>query len=150
MSEYTTTKEGFQNAMKISLTGPPEDSRSYYDATATSSFYHMFNGTRLEGKAYIDSIAEWRGKISDYDPVVFVSKWLHREGILLIYQSHEFLRDGDKLAARMTGTIKVDGTDTFFESFMFAEVEEKSGKMEWLIERSVWGAVGQEPGHGVH
>jgi hypothetical protein len=68
----------------------------------------------------------------------------------LIFGSHEFLRDGDQLAARMTGTIKVDGTDTFFESFMFAKVEEKSGKMEWLIERSVWGAVGQEPEHGVH
>jgi len=64
--------------------------------------------------------------------------------------SHEFLRDGDQLAARMTGTIKVENVDTTFESFMFAKIEERSGKMEWLIERSVWGATGQQPEHGVN
>jgi hypothetical protein len=68
----------------------------------------------------------------------------------MIVFSHEFLRDGDQLAARMTGTIKVDGVDTTFESFMFAKIEKQSGKMEWLIERSVWGATGQEPEHGVN
>lgn len=50
----------------------------------------------------------------------------------------------------MTGTIKVDGVDTFFESFMFAKIEKTSGKMEYLIERSVWGPVGKEPEHGVN
>ena len=50
----------------------------------------------------------------------------------------------------MTGTIKVDGADTFFESFLFAKVDKESGKMEWLIERSVWGPVGKEPEHGVN
>ena len=50
----------------------------------------------------------------------------------------------------MTGTIKVDGADTAFESFMFGKVEKESGKLEWLIERSVWGPVGAEPEHGVH
>ncbi len=50
----------------------------------------------------------------------------------------------------MTGTIKVDGVDTYFESFMFAKVEKESGKMEWLIERSVWGPPGGEPEHGVN
>ena len=49
----------------------------------------------------------------------------------------------------MTGTIKVDSNDTFFESFMFAKVEQESGKLEWLIERSVWGPAGGKPGHGV-
>lgn len=64
--------------------------------------------------------------------------------------SEEFLRDGDQLAARMTGTIKVDGADTKFESFMFGKVDEASGRIEWLIERSVWGPVGGEPEHGVN
>lgn len=64
--------------------------------------------------------------------------------------SHEFLRDGDQLAARMTGTIKVDGADAQFESFMFAKLDKESGKMEWLIERSVHGPVGGEPEHGVN
>lgn len=50
----------------------------------------------------------------------------------------------------MKGTIKVDGADTAFESFMFAKVEKETGKMEWLIERSVWGPVDAEPEHGVH
>jgi hypothetical protein len=64
--------------------------------------------------------------------------------------SEEFLRDGDQLAARMTGTIKVEGTDTFFENFMFAKVDKESGKLVHLTERSVWGAVGKEPEHGVN
>lgn len=63
--------------------------------------------------------------------------------------SEKFLRDGDQLAARKTGTIKVDGTDTSFESFMFAKVDKESGRMEWLIERSVWGPMGAAPEHGV-
>lgn len=59
-----------------------------------------------------------------------------------------FLRDGDRLAAHMTGTIKVDGADTAFESFIFAQVEKESGRLEWMIERSVWGPVGGAPEHG--
>lgn len=50
----------------------------------------------------------------------------------------------------MTGTIKVEGADTKFESFLFAKIEKESGKMEWLIERSVWGPVGEEPEHGLN
>lgn len=45
------------------------------------------------------------------------------------------------LAARMTGTIKVDGTETEFESSMFAKLD-GAGKMEWLKTRSVWGPPG--------
>lgn len=47
----------------------------------------------------------------------------------------------------MTGTIKVDGADTTFESFIFAQVEKESGRLEWIIERSVWGALGGAPEH---
>jgi len=50
----------------------------------------------------------------------------------------------------MTGTIKVDGVDTEFESFMFARIEKESSKIEWLIERSVWGPVGGASEHGVN
>jgi hypothetical protein len=64
--------------------------------------------------------------------------------------STEFLRDGDQIAARMTGTIKVEGVDNFYESFMFGKVDKASGKLEYLIERSVWGQVGKEPEHGVN
>jgi hypothetical protein len=50
----------------------------------------------------------------------------------------------------MTGTIKVDGVENFFESFMFGKVDKASGKLEYLIERSVWGQVGKDPEHGVN
>lgn len=50
----------------------------------------------------------------------------------------------------MTGTIKVDGTATEFESFMFAKVDKETGKMQSLVERSVWGPAGEAPEHGVN
>ncbi|VUC30546.1 unnamed protein product [Clonostachys rosea] len=132
MSEYTSTQEGFQRAMEWSLSGDPNDAKAYAEALSTPNFYQIMNGKRLEYDTYVKGIAEWRGKVSEYNPVV-----------------HEFLRDGDLLSAHMTGTIKVDGAPIFFESFMFAKVHKESGKMEHLIERSVWGPVGQDPTHGV-
>ncbi|KAJ4364054.1 hypothetical protein N0V83_009509 [Neocucurbitaria cava] len=131
MSEYTSTREGFQRAMKMSLIGPPEEARQYAEATATPNFYHIFNGERSEYDAWLQGIVEWRGKITDYDPVV-----------------HEFLRDGDQLAARMTGVAKVDGAETSYECFFFAKIEMESGKIESLTERAVWGPVGKAPEHG--
>lgn len=62
--------------------------------------------------------------------------------------STEFLRDGDMLAARMTGTIKVDGTETEFESSLFAKLD-SAGRMEWLKERSVWGPAGGAADKGI-
>ncbi|KAK8016719.1 hypothetical protein PG993_014908 [Apiospora rasikravindrae] len=131
MSEYTSTREGFQRAMEWSLTGRPEDTAQYVEDTTVPTFYQVMNGQRIAYDDYVKGIAEWRGKISDYKPVV-----------------HEFLRDGDQLAARMTGTIKVEGAATDFESFMFAKVDKESGKLEWLVERSVWGPAGEAPEHG--
>ncbi|KAM7214908.1 hypothetical protein V8F06_009734 [Rhypophila decipiens] len=64
--------------------------------------------------------------------------------------NHEFLRDGDKLASRMTGTITIEGSAAFFESFMFGKVNSETGKLEWLVERSVWGPVGGQAEHGVN
>lgn len=51
----------------------------------------------------------------------------------------------------MTGKIKVDGADVEFESSLFAKLD-STGRMEWLRERSVWGAAGAEPdkGTGLH
>ncbi|XXG96729.1 hypothetical protein Hte_003020 [Hypoxylon texense] len=132
MAEYTSSREGFQRAMEWSLVGSPDDAKSYATSTSLPTFYHVMNGQRLSYDDYVKGIVEWRGKVSEYKPVV-----------------HEFLRDGDQLAARMTGTIKVNGADTFFESFMFGKVDKGTGKMEWLIERSVWGPKGGAPEHGV-
>jgi hypothetical protein len=50
----------------------------------------------------------------------------------------------------MTGSIKVGGADMVFESFMFAKVDKESGKIEWLIERSVWGPPGEKPTQGIN
>ncbi|KAH3911493.1 hypothetical protein HBH56_135580 [Parastagonospora nodorum] len=133
MSEYTSTKSGFQKAMEWSLTGPPSQTKAYAEATVVPTFYHVMNGERLEYDAYVKGIEEWRGKISEYKPVV-----------------EEFLRDGQQIAARMTGTIKIEGVESFFESFMFGVVDGETGKLVSLVERSVWGRVGKEPEHGVH
>ncbi|KAI0966503.1 hypothetical protein F4678DRAFT_466334 [Xylaria arbuscula] len=133
MSEYTSTIEGFQRAMEWSLTGPPEKAIEYAEATATPTFHQVINGKHLDFNTYVKGIAEWRGKVSEYKPVV-----------------DEFLRDGDRLAAHMTGTIKVNDEATAFETFIFAQVEKETGKLEWINERSVWGPVGSEPEHGVN
>jgi hypothetical protein len=50
----------------------------------------------------------------------------------------------------MTGSIKIEGAEMVFETFTIAKVDEKSGKLEWMMERSVWGAPGQEPEHGAN
>lgn len=70
MSEYTSTHEGFQRAMEWSLTGPPGDARLYAEGTVTPTFYHIMNGARLEYDTYVQGIAEWRSKVSDYKPTV--------------------------------------------------------------------------------
>ncbi|KAF2878552.1 hypothetical protein BDV95DRAFT_624960 [Massariosphaeria phaeospora] len=131
MAEYTSTFAGFQRAMEWSLTGPPAESKHMVDTVCTPGFYQVMNGARVGYDEYLKGIEMWRGKVSEYKPVV-----------------EQFLRDGDQLAARMTGTIKVDGTETAFESFLFAKIDKESGKMEHLIERSVWGPVGGESEHG--
>lgn len=73
MSEYTSTIEGFQRAMKWSLTGPPQEAKAYVEALSTPTFYHIMNGQRLSYDVYLKGIEEWRGKISDYVPVVYVT-----------------------------------------------------------------------------
>jgi hypothetical protein len=70
MSEYTSTREGFERAMKWALTGPPEDSKLYAEATTTPNFYQVMNGQHLAYDVYIKGIVEWRAKISDYEPKV--------------------------------------------------------------------------------
>jgi hypothetical protein len=46
--------------------------------------------------------------------------------------------------------MKIDGTESKFESFMFAKLENGTGKMVSLTERSVWGPVDAEYEHGVN
>ncbi|KAF5876740.1 putative mitochondrial substrate carrier protein [Botrytis fragariae] len=133
MAEYTSTIQGFQRAMEESLIGPPAEAKTYAEATALPTFYHVMNGQKSNAENWIKGIEMWRGKISAYQPVV-----------------DQFLRDGDSLAAHMTGTIKVDGEDTEFESFMFGKVDKQSGKLEWLQERSIWGPQGGAPEHGAN
>lgn len=70
MSEYTSTREGFQRAMEWSLIGPPEEAKLYVEGTTLPTFHHIFNGQRLGYDAYVESLVEWRAKISDYKPVV--------------------------------------------------------------------------------
>lgn len=70
MSEYTSTIEGFQRAMKWSLTGPPHEAKDYVECLSAPTFYQIMNGQRLEYDAHVNGIEEWRAKISHYEPVV--------------------------------------------------------------------------------
>jgi hypothetical protein len=71
MADYTSTREGYQRAMQWSLTaGSQEDAKAYVEATTTPSFYHIFNGQRIEGEAYLNGIVEWREKSTEYKPLV--------------------------------------------------------------------------------
>jgi hypothetical protein len=72
MSEYTSTRDGFQRAMQWSLTGPPEETKAYTEATTLPTFYHIMNGHKLDYDAYVKGIQEWRAKISEYKPNVSV------------------------------------------------------------------------------
>jgi hypothetical protein len=70
MSEYTSTREGFQRAMQWSLTGPPEETIAYAEATALPTFYQIMNGQKLDYDTWIKGIQDWRTKISEYKPNV--------------------------------------------------------------------------------
>jgi hypothetical protein len=149
MSDYTSTQAGFQRAMEWALTGPPDETKQYVEATVLPTFYHIMNGAKLEYDAYVKGIEEWRAKISDYKPKVLVKVFLFLTRALSAVEadttsSTEFLRDGDQLAAHMSGTIKIEGADFVFESFMFATVDTKTGKLAVLTERAIWEPAGNE------
>ena len=72
MSQYTSTREGFERAMEWSLTGPPEEAKLYAEGTAMPTFYHVMNGQHTAYDAYVEGVATWRAKISDYKPSVYV------------------------------------------------------------------------------
>lgn len=72
MSEYTSTRHGFERAMKWSLTGSPKDAKLYVESTAVPTFYHVMNGQRIDYNAYVENIATRRAKISDYKPSIYV------------------------------------------------------------------------------
>lgn len=67
MAEYTSTRDGFERAMKWALTGPPEETTLYAEGTATSNFYHVMNGQHSSYDAWVKGIVEWRAKVSDYE-----------------------------------------------------------------------------------
>lgn len=149
MSEYTSSLEGFQRAMKWSLTGPPHEARDYAEALTIPTFHHIMDGQRLSYDENIKRIEEWRGKSSHYEPVVYVKYCLILISIsvgsantFINTGSRDFLRDGDMLAARMTGTLRIEGTDSEFETFFVAKLD-SAGKMVWLKDRSVYGPVGE-------
>jgi hypothetical protein len=53
--------------MLWSLTGPPEETKAYVEATVLPTFHHTMNGHKLEYDAYVKGIEDWRGKTSDYE-----------------------------------------------------------------------------------
>ena len=68
--------------------------------------------------------------------------------LLILLCRHEFLRDGDQLAARMTGVLLLDGKKTSYECFFFAQVDNETGRLLSLTEQAVWGEVEEQDIHG--
>lgn len=56
--------------MNWSLTGPPEEAKSYAEATSTADFYHILNGNRLSYAHFVAAIEQYRGKVSNHEIVV--------------------------------------------------------------------------------
>jgi hypothetical protein len=56
--------------MQWSLTGPPEETIAYAEATAVPTFYQIMNGHKLDYDTWIKGIQDWRAKISEYKPNV--------------------------------------------------------------------------------
>jgi hypothetical protein len=70
MTEYTSTRDGFQQAMTWALTGPPGEANLYAESTSLPTFYHILNGERLDYNDYVKVIAEYRAKASDFNTTV--------------------------------------------------------------------------------
>ena len=70
MAEYTSTRNGFQQAMKLSLTGPSADAEAYAAATVMPNFYHLVNNERRDYDEWVQGISEQRQKVSEYEPKV--------------------------------------------------------------------------------
>jgi hypothetical protein len=48
----------------------------------------------------------------------------------------------------MSGALNLEGTDLFFEGFLFAKSEEKAAKVENLVEHAVFGPLSAKGGMG--
>lgn len=70
MSEYTSTREGLQRSIELSLTGSPADTKSYAEATVAPGFYQIANGEKRDYAAYIKHIEQQRAVTTEWKPVV--------------------------------------------------------------------------------
>lgn len=70
MSEYTSTRDGFQRAIEWSLTGPPDEAKAFAEAVSTPDFYQVLNGHRLPYDEYVKHIEEMRAKVVEWKPIV--------------------------------------------------------------------------------
>ena len=57
MSQYTSTRQGFERAMRWSLTGPPEDAKLYAEGTVMPTFYQIMNGQHIAYDTFVEGIA---------------------------------------------------------------------------------------------
>ncbi len=70
MTQYTSTKAGFQRLMELVLAGKPEDAKVFADEIATPSFYQILNGARIERQAWVDKLVDMRVRIQEWEPVM--------------------------------------------------------------------------------
>ena len=70
MSDHTSSKLGFQNAIKGTMTGDAADTKSYIDTLVTPTFYCIQNGKRLSYDDWLKNISDLRPLVTEYEPKV--------------------------------------------------------------------------------
>ena len=58
--------------MKSSLTDSPEDAPAYAEAIQMPTYWHIINGKYLNYDDFVKKIADWYGKVRQFNPVVSV------------------------------------------------------------------------------
>jgi hypothetical protein len=70
MTEYTSTRAGFERAMKWSLTGPADETIKYMEALCEPDYTHTFNGKVMTYAEALKMIEDMRPKAARYEPKV--------------------------------------------------------------------------------
>jgi hypothetical protein len=122
LTSPTSSKSAFQAAMLGSVVGDPAQAETWVRSVATPSYQHIINGTVRDFAGFVEHIRQMRENVVEFE-----------------FKVHEFLRDGDQIAVRSTGRMKMKpaagGIDFGFEAMIFVGVGDDE-RMSWLKEVS--------------
>lgn len=73
MSEHTSTREGFEKIIRLSLGGSPDDLQSYADALVLPTFRQTFNGEHMDYDAWFAWMKKERERSTNYEATLYVN-----------------------------------------------------------------------------